>query len=304
MKKLYFLFLTFLITSLSFGQMISEFEPNPAGGDPPDTTFELTGTATAAFDLWILSIENDGYNGLVDRATNVTGNFDANGRAVVMVPDLENPSFTVVLTDNFTGTTSTDIDPADDGTLDTSTFGTILDAVGVSDAFADDATMYGASLGGTDILYNGEFEPLLVFRDGTSGDWYQTVTVDFGGAGEHVGVFAASAGSEISTGDFDIDPTVGPTYGSVNPSNFTASTKDNQIEGFSLYPNPTSLGYVNLKSRNGNAFDVAVYDVLGKQVIKSSVTDGKLGVSSLNTGLYIMKVSQDEATVTKKLVIK
>ena len=90
------------------------------------------------------------------------------------------------------------------------------------------------------------------------------------------------------------------TPGSMN----SLSISDSLIEGFGLYPNPTSLGYVNLKSRNGSSFDVSVYDVLGKQVIKSSVTDGKLDVSSLNTGLYIMKISQEEATVTKKLVIK
>ncbi|HMC01448.1 MAG TPA: T9SS type A sorting domain-containing protein, partial [Flavobacteriaceae bacterium] len=272
MKKLYFLFSFLFIYSLSFGQLINEFEPNPAGTDPTDTTFELSGTASSSFDLWIISLENDGYSGVVDRATNVTGTFDANGLAVVTVPDLENPSFTVILTDAFTGAITDDLDASDDGTLDTSSLGTILDAVGVSDATADDATMYGNILGGTDILYNGEFEPLLVFRDGVTGDWYNTVTVDFGGAGEHVGVFDASgSGIEINSVDFDSDPTV-TTFGAVNPSYTGLSTNDNIIEGFSLYPNPTSLGYINLKSRTGNNFDVAVFDVLGKQVLNSKVT--------------------------------
>jgi hypothetical protein len=80
--------------------------------------------------------------------------------------------------------------------------------------------------------------------------------------------------------------------------------KNEKTITLNVFPNPTSLGYVNLKSKNGSAFDVSVYDVLGKQVIKSSVTNGKLDVSSLNTGLYIMKVSQDEAITTQKLVIK
>jgi len=155
---------------------LSEFQPNPAGTDPTNVSFELSGTPSTAFDLWILSIENDGYNGLVDRVSNVTGVFDINGLAVVSIPDLENPSFTVILTDFFTGSTSTDIDPANNGTLDLSTLGTILDAVGVSDSASDDATLYGVTLGGADILYNGQYEPLLAFRDGTTGDWYNTVT--------------------------------------------------------------------------------------------------------------------------------
>ena len=164
----------------SSAQLISEFEPNPAGGDPDDTTFELSGMSGDAFDFFILSLENDGFAGTVDRAANVTGTFDANGLAVVTVPDLENPSFTVVLTDSFTGMEGDDLDALDDGTLDLSSVGTILDAIGVSDETDDDSTLYAGRIGGTDILFNGEFEPLSVFRDGTTGELYNTVTVDFG----------------------------------------------------------------------------------------------------------------------------
>jgi hypothetical protein len=199
--------------------VISEFEPNPAGSDPADTTLELAGgTPSSPFDYWVLSLESDGYNGTVDRAANVTGNFDASGMAVITVPDLENPSFTVVLTDSFTASLRDDLDPLNDGTLDTSSLGNILDAVGVSDNANDDITLYGAALGGSDILFNGQFEPLLVFRDASTGEWFQTVTVDFGEPSEHVGVFAANGGPELSTSIFDSDPTLGPTYGSVNPA--------------------------------------------------------------------------------------
>lgn len=204
------------VASASAG-LLNEFEPNPAGGDPPTSTFELIGTPLAAFDYWILSIENDGVNGTVDRAANVTGSFDANGLAVVTTPDLENPSFTVILTDDFTGSIGDDLDPANSGVLDTTSLGAILDAVGVSDAAGDDGTLYASGLGGTDILYNGEFEPLSVFREATTGDWYQTVTVDFGGPSEHIGVFAAGAGPEVDAALFTPDPTA-TTFGATNPS--------------------------------------------------------------------------------------
>ncbi|HMC01309.1 MAG TPA: T9SS type A sorting domain-containing protein, partial [Flavobacteriaceae bacterium] len=104
--------------------------------------------------------------------------------------------------------------------------------------------------------------------------------------------------SDLNEGILVDNLNIGTSFGAV------LSTNDIHIDGFGIYPNPTSLGYVNLKSRNGNYFDVSVFDVLGKQVLNSKVTDGKLNVSSLNTGLYIMKVTQEEATVTKKLVIK
>lgn len=82
------------------------------------------------------------------------------------------------------------------------------------------------------------------------------------------------------------------------------STYENSIKGFSFSPNPTSLSYINIKSSGASKMDVTVFDFLGKQVIKQTISNEKLDVSSLNTGIYIMKVSQGEATVTKKLIVE
>ena len=49
---------------------------------------------------------------------------------------------------------------------------------------------------------------------------------------------------------------------------------------------------------------VAVYDILGKQVLNKTVNNNTLDVSGLTSGMYIMKVSQDNASITKKLVIQ
>jgi len=205
-------------------QLINEFEPNPFGSDPADQNFELSGTPSAAFDLWILSIESDpGAPGIVDRATNVTGSFDANGLAVVSVPDLENPSFTIVLTDAFSGAAgSTDIDTNDDGIVDdTSAMGTILDALGVPDAFIE--PLYGFQLGGVDLAYVGS-EPISVFRDSASGEWY-AVTSD----GLDSEVFDATA-TNIPGSFFDLDPTEVPsTFGAANPQ-FIGGTLPTQYQ--------------------------------------------------------------------------
>ena len=50
--------------------------------------------------------------------------------------------------------------------------------------------------------------------------------------------------------------------------------------------------------------DVAVFDILGKQVLNKTVRNNTLDVSGLTSGIYIMKVSQDNANITKKLVIQ
>ena len=48
--------------------------------------------------------------------------------------------------------------------------------------------------------------------------------------------------------------------------------------------------------------DVAVYDILGKQVKRETITN-TLDVSNLKSGIYLLKITQNEATSTKKLVI-
>ena len=87
-------------------------------------------------------------------------------------------------------------------------------------------------------------------------------------------------------------------------SELALSTKFNQIDGFAMYPNPTSLGYVNISSKNNAKMNVAVFDILGKQVLTKTVSDNTLNVSNLASGIYIMKVSQENAISTQKLVIQ
>ncbi|MBR9758550.1 MAG: T9SS type A sorting domain-containing protein, partial [Algicola sp.] len=73
---------------------------------------------------------------------------------------------------------------------------------------------------------------------------------------------------------------------------------------FNLYPNPTNTGYVTIASAKNSAIAVEVYNILGKQVLNSTLTNNNLNVSALAAGMYILKISQDGASTTKKLVIK
>lgn len=90
-----------------------------------------------------------------------------------------------------------------------------------------------------------------------------------------------------------------------SPDEVLSINNPNAIASFSVYPNPTSTGFVNITSSSSETISVSVYDVLGKQVInKATVSNNRLDVSTLNTGVYIMNISQNDASVTKKLVIK
>ena len=74
--------------------------------------------------------------------------------------------------------------------------------------------------------------------------------------------------------------------------------------GIALYPNPTATGSVSIVSAKSAAISVVAYNVVGAQVLATSLTGTTLDVSALNTGVYILKITQDGATITKKLVIK
>ncbi|WP_055442697.1 T9SS type A sorting domain-containing protein [Lacinutrix himadriensis] len=87
--------------------------------------------------------------------------------------------------------------------------------------------------------------------------------------------------------------------------NFTAtlSVNQNKVAAFYVYPNPVTNGTVNIKTSNNEAVNVSIFDVLGKQVLAKNVTNQTLNVSNLNAGVYILKLSQNGNSTTKKLVI-
>ncbi|MGF1479145.1 MAG: endonuclease/exonuclease/phosphatase family protein [Cyanophyceae cyanobacterium] len=200
--------------------LISEFQPNPPGTDPSSQTFELSGTPGESFSGVIVGIESDSGSanpGDINNFESVSGTFDANGLLTVSIDDLENPSFTVALLSDFTGDTSTDIDPDDDGMADDlSTFGTVFDAIGVLDAMSDQSLLYGAQLGGTDFDFTGS-EPEIIFRDASVGALF---AVNELGVNE---VFD-TAGNSVDPNSFDINPTTGTTFGAINPSSDNGGT--------------------------------------------------------------------------------
>ena len=84
----------------------------------------------------------------------------------------------------------------------------------------------------------------------------------------------------------------------------TLGTEDNVLETLSIYPNPSNTGYVNIASQVAGNMDIVVYDVLGKQVINTTIANNRLNIAALKSGVYIMKISQGNDSTTKKLVVK
>ena len=86
---------------------------------------------------------------------------------------------------------------------------------------------------------------------------------------------------------------------------YTLPTKTfDAIAGLTMYPNPVSGNVLNITSAANLDMNVAIFDVLGKQVINTKVTNNTVYVSNLNAGVYIVKVTEDGKTATRKLVVK
>lgn len=70
---------------------------------------------------------------------------------------------------------------------------------------------------------------------------------------------------------------------------------------FAMYPNPvTDVIHFNTKERLASA---RIYDLLGKEVISALSPKDNIGVTSMNKGLYVIKLeAQDGAVVTRKFI--
>ncbi|MEO8932880.1 MAG: T9SS type A sorting domain-containing protein, partial [Xanthomarina sp.] len=95
---------------------------------------------------------------------------------------------------------------------------------------------------------------------------------------------------------------IATSWADVTPS--TLSISQFNASTFNVYPNPTSTGFVNITSKSNESMQVAVFDILGKQILNQTVNNNRLDVSTLTTGVYILKISQNGQAITKKLVVK
>lgn len=83
----------------------------------------------------------------------------------------------------------------------------------------------------------------------------------------------------------------------------TSSSFDN-INGLTMYPNPLKGNTLFLTSTANAAMSVQIFDLLGKEVLKSDVINNTVNVSKLNSGVYVVKITEEGKTATRKLVIQ
>ena len=76
------------------------------------------------------------------------------------------------------------------------------------------------------------------------------------------------------------------------------------IEGLNFYPNPVSNGKIYITSKSSIDKEITIFDVLGKKVLQTVLNSKELNISNLSPGVYIIKIKENDATATRKLIVK
>ncbi len=82
------------------------------------------------------------------------------------------------------------------------------------------------------------------------------------------------------------------------------SKPNSDIDGFKLYPNPVTTGKVYIQTTADAPKKVLIFDVLGTQVLQTTILGSELNVSDLDAGIYVLRVFEKDKVATRKLIIK
>lgn len=97
---------------------------------------------------------------------------------------------------------------------------------------------------------------------------------------------------------------IGNTWQSVTGQAPLSVTENELSSKLKIYPNPAK-DVISIETDNVKISSVELFTLLGQKVkSQSSLTDNKLSVSDLSKGIYLLKVSAEGSSTTKKIIIE
>jgi len=76
------------------------------------------------------------------------------------------------------------------------------------------------------------------------------------------------------------------------------------IAGFKLYPNPVTNGKIYINTSLNAPKKILIFDVLGTQVLETTILGRELNLSDLDAGIYVLRVFEKDKVATRKLIVK
>jgi len=178
---------------------------------------------------------------------------------------------------------------------------------GTPTASGTGAGSFGTStvvLASTGALGFSNSSEVIIVRDASG---TAIATLDASTLSVNTGADASVTRSPDRTGDFILHPTVNGVNFSPGlkvDGSSVLNVKENQLETFTMYPNPVIDGKLTIKSKSNGLKKIELFDISGRSVLQTNLTSNVLNVESIKGGIYFLKVSQDNHVTTSKLVIK
>jgi hypothetical protein len=78
-----------------------------------------------------------------------------------------------------------------------------------------------------------------------------------------------------------------------------------EISGLNIHPNPATNGKLFISSNSSSEKQVAIFNVLGQKILEAKTNNNaEINVSQLAKGAYILNISEDGKSESKKLIIQ
>ena len=69
-------------------------------------------------------------------------------------------------------------------------------------------------------------------------------------------------------------------------------------------PNPVFDDVVYITTQNNFPKTIVIYDVFGEVLLQERILGKSLSIAPLTPGVYVLQVSEEKKTITRKLVVK
>lgn len=244
-----------------------------AGNSSGDADILLAKYTPTGSLIWSHSMgSSSGFDNITGIEINLDGDVFINGNFNGTV-DFDSSSNTFNLTSNGS---------ADVYLAAYSELGDFLDAV----SFGGSAFEWGA-----DIYYNNVLDEVYL-----TGNFRGTVDFDPSVASSFNITNLSSNSDDVFVSIFSVDKS-------------TLSIEERSLDKFIISPNPTT-GIVNIRNTSNEHMNkIQVYDLNGKKMMdvelsQNNLSESQLDISFLNSGIYLIKISNDRQSVIKKLVVK
>lgn len=83
-----------------------------------------------------------------------------------------------------------------------------------------------------------------------------------------------------------------------------AMTASENMENLSVYPNPVSNGKLYIVTKFNLSKQIVIYNVLGNTILSETLSGKELNISKIKPGIYIIKITENNVTATRKLIVK